>query len=252
MTQEIVRIEDLWVHFEGKVALEAINLTIEQNEFLGIIGPNGSGKTTLLKAILGLVTPAQGKILVMGKAPQKNRQLMGYVPQHNLFDRNFPINVRDVVLMGRFARKGFLRRYSRDDIEKADAALKTVGMLAFKERQVGNLSGGEQQRVFIARALITEPKLLLLDEPTASVDPSAQTEFFILLKQLKEQMAIVLVSHDVAAVSIYVDNIACMNRRLVYHGSKEIEPEILQATYQCPIQLITHAEFPHRVLKEHD
>jgi zinc transport system ATP-binding protein len=126
-----------------------------------------------------------------------------------------------------------------------------MGMLDYKNRQVGKLSGGEQQRVFIARALVSEPRLLLLDEPTASVDPTMQTEFYELLERLKEQMAIVLLSHDISAISIYVDKIACLNRQLFYHGSKEIGPEVLEATYKCPVQMIAHGTVPHRVLREH-
>ncbi len=249
--KELVKIEDLWVHYDGMPILEGINLLIEEGDFLGIIGPNGSGKTTLLKVILGLVIPSHGKVSVLGKAPQKSRGAIGYIPQHNLFDRDFPIRVFDVVLMGRYSSVGLFKRYGRQDKSLAEDALKTVGMLDFKDRQIGHLSGGEQQRVFIARALVTQPKLLLLDEPTASVDPNMQTEFYELLKKLKHQMSIVLVSHDVSAVSIYVDDIACLNHRLFYHGSKEIAPEVLAATYKCPIQMITHGDFPHRVLKEH-
>jgi zinc transport system ATP-binding protein len=153
--------------------------------------------------------------------------------------------------MGRYNRAGLIRRHSEDDKEAAVSALKTVGMLDYKNRQVGKLSGGEQQRVFIARALTTSPKLLLLDEPTASIDPNMQAEFYELLEKLKEDMAIVLVSHDISAVSIYVNEIACLNHRLFYHGSKEVSAEELEKTYQCPIQLIAHGTVPHRVLREH-
>jgi zinc transport system ATP-binding protein len=124
-------------------------------------------------------------------------------------------------------------------------------MLGYKDRQIGSLSGGQQQRVFIARALVTDPRLLLLDEPTASIDPNMQAEFYELIDRLKQRMAVVLVSHDVSAVSIYVDNIACLNRQLFYHGSKEIPADELEKTYHCPIELITHGPVPHRVLKEH-
>lgn len=250
--RELVKTENVWVNYDGVPILEGINLVIVEGDFLGIIGPNGGGKTTLLKVILGLVTPSQGKVTVLGKSPQKSRTKIGYVPQHNLFDRDFPIRVFDVVLMGRYGSTGLFRRYSHEDRKIAEDALKTVGMLNFKGRQIGNLSGGEQQRVFIARALVAQPKLLLLDEPTASVDPNMQTEFYELLEKLKNQMAIVLVSHDVSAVSIYVDKIACLNHQLFYHGSKEISTEILETTYKCPIQMIAHGDFPHRVLKEHN
>ena len=249
--RELVKLEDIWVHYDGVPILEGICLTVAHGDFLGIIGPNGGGKTTLLKVILGLITPSRGRVSVMGKPPQKSRGSIGYVPQHNLFDRDFPISVRDVVLMGRYGRAGLFRRYSRDDERAADSALKTAGMLDYKDRQIGKLSGGEQQRVFIARALAAEPGLLLLDEPTASVDPAMQAELYELLKELKRQMAIVLVSHDISAISIYVDDIACLNRQLFYHGSKEIGPEVLEATYKCPVQMIAHGDIPHRVLKEH-
>jgi len=249
--KEVVSLEDVWVQYNGVPILEGINLAIEQDDFLGIIGPNGGGKTTLLKIILGLISPSRGKVSVLGKPPEKSRSKIGYVPQHNLFDRDFPISVGDVVLMGRYGKSGLFRRYSSEDRRATQDALQTVGMLDYKDRQMGKLSGGELQRIFIARALVAEPKLLLLDEPTASVDPAMQTEFYELLEKLKKQMAIVLVSHDISAVSVYVDKLACLNRQLHYHGSKEITSEILEATYNCPVQMIAHGLVPHRVLKEH-
>jgi zinc transport system ATP-binding protein len=251
MTEEVVKLEDIWVHYDGVPVLEGVSLSIERDDFLGIIGPNGGGKTTLLKVILGLIRPSYGKVLVLGKPPQSGRNNIGYVSQHNLFDRAFPVSVWDVVLMGRFGRTGLLRRYSEEDKQAAERALRTVGMLNYRNQQIGKLSGGEQQRVFVARALVAEPRLLLLDEPTASVDPAMQTEFYELLENLKEKMAIVLVSHDISAISVYVRKIACLNHRLFYHGSKEIGPEILEATYKCPVQMIAHGTVPHRVLREH-
>jgi len=252
MTQEeVVKLKDVWVHYDSVPALEGVSLSVEQGDFLGIIGPNGGGKTTLLKVILGLITLSRGKVSVLGKPPERSRKDIGYVPQHNLFDRDFPICVRDTVLMGRCGRAGLARRYSQEDRRLAQTALQTVGMLDYRNRQIGKLSGGEQQRVFIARALVSEPKLLLLDEPTASVDSTIQTEFYELLARLKQQMAIIMVSHDISAISIYVDKIACLNRQLFYHGSKELSPEVLEATYKCPVQMIAHGTIPHRVLKEH-
>jgi zinc transport system ATP-binding protein len=250
-SEEVVSIKDVWVHYDGIPILEGVSLSVISGDFLGIIGPNGGGKTTLLKVILGLVIPSRGKVDVLGQSPEKNRYHIGYVPQHNYFDRDFPINVRDTVLMGCNGTTGLIRRYSREDKEKAEGAMKTVGMLSHQKSQIGKLSGGEQQRVFIARALVSRPKLLLLDEPTASVDQAMQTDFYELLEKLKQEMTIVMVSHDISAVSIYVDKIACLNRQLFYHGSKEIEPGILQATYKCPVQMIAHGTIPHRVLKEH-
>jgi len=156
-----------------------------------------------------------------------------------------------VTLMGRHGNAGLLRRYRREDRAAARSALGTVGMLDHADRQMGKLSGGEQQRVLIARALASEPRLLLLDEPTASVDATIQTEFYDLLDELKQRMAVVLVSHDISAISVHVDKIACLNRQLFHHGSPEIEAEVLEATYKCPVQMIAHGTIPHRVLKEH-
>jgi zinc transport system ATP-binding protein len=249
--EEVVSIRDIWVHFDGTPILEGVSLSVEKGDFLGIIGPNGGGKTTLLKVILGLVSPSRGVVSVLGQPPEKSRHRIGYVAQYNLFDRDFPINVREAVLMGCNGTRGLVRRYSRQDRERALEALETVGMLPYQNHQIGKLSGGEQQRVFIARALVSRPKLLLLDEPTASVDPAMQTGFYELLERLKKEITIIMVSHDISAVSIYVDKIACLNRELFYHGSKEIEPEVLEATYKCPVQMIAHGTIPHRVLKEH-
>jgi len=250
--EEIVRLKDVWVYYEANVwVLEGVNLSIYREDFLGIIGPNGGGKTSLLKVILGLVKPVRGEVKVLGESPEKNRKFIGYVPQYNVFDREFPVSVLDVVLMGRLGKRGLVRRYNPEDEEIALDALKKVGMFDFKNRQIGKLSGGEQQRVFVARALVSQPKLLLLDEPMSNIDVSMRADFYELLESLRKQVAIVLVSHDLSAISIYVDKIACLNRRLFYHGSKEITAEELEEVYQCPIQLIAHGVFPHRVLKEH-
>ncbi len=247
----IVELKDISVNYGEVTALENINLSIFQHDFLGIIGPNGGGKSTLLKVLLGLVKPNSGSVSIFGKPPEQARSQIGYVSQRYSFDRDFPASVWDVVMMGRYGRAGLFRRYSDDDRAAAEKALVRVGMQDYRNKQIGRLSGGQQQRVFVARALVSEPKLLLLDEPTASIDPTMQTEFYELLEKLKKILTIILVSHDIGAVSVYVDNIACLNRQLYYHGSKEITPEILEATYKCPVQLIAHGTVPHRVLKEH-
>jgi zinc transport system ATP-binding protein len=251
MNNEVIRLENVVVQFGNNRVLDNINLCIEQNDFLGIIGPNGGGKTTLLKVILGLITPVQGKALVMGNSPFRNRGHIGYIPQYNLFDREFPVNVWEVVLMGRYCNRGLVHRYTQDDKVAVEKALENVSMLHHSKKQIGKLSGGEQQRIFIARALVSSPQILLLDEPTASVDTASQTEFYDLLQTLKRKMTIIMVSHDIGVTSIYVDKIACLNRQLYYHGSTEISPEILEATYKCPVQMIAHGPIPHRVLEKH-
>jgi zinc transport system ATP-binding protein len=248
---EIARLQNIWVSYGDVPALEDVTLSIFEHDFLGIIGPNGGGKSTLLKVLLGLVKPDSGSVTVFGKAPEQARSRIGYVSQRPFFDQDFPVSVREVALMGRYARAGLLRRYSGRDKEAVENALARVGMQDFSNKQIGQLSGGQQQRVFVARALAASPEMLLLDEPTASIDPTMQTEFYELLADLKQDMTIVMVSHDIGAISVYVDKIACLNLQLYYHGSKEITPEVLEATYKCPVQLIAHGTVPHRVLKEH-
>jgi len=248
---EIVKLKNICVNYGEVIALDNVNLSIFQHDFLGIIGPNGGGKSTLLKVLLRLVQPDSGSVSIFGKPPEQARSRIGYVSQRLAFDRDFPASVWDIVMMGRYVRAGLFRRYSNDDEKAAERALTKVGMRDYRNKQIGKLSGGQQQRVFIARALVSEPELLLLDEPTASIDSTMQTELYELLQELKVSLTIVMVSHDIGAVSVYVDKIACLNRQLYYHGSKEITAEILEATYKCPVQLIAHGTVPHRVLKEH-
>jgi len=248
---EIVRLQDIRVSYGDIPALEDVTLSIFQHDFLGIIGPNGGGKSTLLKVFLGLVKPDSGSVSIFRKPPAQVRSRIGYVSQRPAFDRDFPASVWDVVLMGRYGKTGLFRRYNSEDKAAAENALARVGMLEHGGKQIGRLSGGQQQRVFVARALVSEPELLLLDEPIASIDSPMQNEFYEMLEELKKSLTIVMVSHDIGAISVYVDKIACLNRQLYYHGSKEITPEILEATYKCPVQLIAHGTVPHRVLKEH-
>ncbi|ADI74914.1 ABC transporter related protein [Methanohalobium evestigatum Z-7303] len=246
-----VELSNVWVHYGNIPVLEDINLTIEQpRDLLAIIGPNGGGKTTLLKVILGLIKPSNGKVKLFGESPAKNRKYVGYVPQHSSFDYDFPISVWDVVLMGRMGHTGILKRYSSEDKFKANKALKTVNMEDYANHQIGKLSGGQRQRVFIARALAAEPEVLLLDEPSAGLDTHMQGELYELLSKLKKDMAIIMVTHDLTAVSLHVDKVACLNRKLFYHGSKEISHEDLEAAYHCPVEMIAHG-VPHRVLKDH-
>jgi zinc transport system ATP-binding protein len=249
----IVSIRDLWVCRGEHAVLESISLELFAGDFLGLIGPNGGGKSTLLKVMLGLIKPDKGEISVFGHSPVAARSRMGYMPQKTVFDRSFPVKVLDVVLMGRFSRRGLMRRYNDEDRRAALRALQAVGMQDREEREIGALSGGEQQRVFVARSLVSDPKLLLLDEPTAGVDSAQQTDFYDLLCHLNRDLgiAIVLVSHDVTAISTYVSKIACLNQRLYYHDSRELTSEDIMKAYGCPVEMIAHGT-PHRVLREHD
>jgi zinc transport system ATP-binding protein len=253
VADRIVSISDLWVYRAEHAVLENINLELYAADFLGLIGPNGGGKSTLLKVMLGLIKPDRGSITLFGLQPAAARSCVGYMPQKTVFDQSFPVNVLDVVLMGRYSRTGLMRRYNRVDRQAALKALEAVGMEDRALREIGALSGGEQQRVFVARSLVSDPKLLLLDEPTAGVDSAQQTDFYDLLCHLNRdlQIAIVLVSHDVTAISKYVNKIACLNQRLYYHDSKELSNEDIEKAYGCPVEMIAHGT-PHRVLREHD
>jgi zinc transport system ATP-binding protein len=237
---EIISIRELWAGYERETILEDINLTVGELDFVGIIGPNGGGKTTLLKVLLGLIVPTRGEVRILGKTPQKGREYVGYVPQLMEHDRAFPIRVRDVVRMGRLGRKKLFQGYSRQDEEKVMESLDRVGMLSYGGRAIGELSGGQRQRVYIARALAVEPQVLILDEPTASVDPQIRNSIFSLLQELNESITILMISHDVGAMSSYVKSIGCLNRRLYYHGEKLLTPAMLEQVYHCPIDPIAH------------
>lgn len=237
----IVELENVYFAYTNVPVLEDINITIKQNDFLSIIGPNGGGKTTILRIILGLLEPDKGKVYVFGTPPKKARKQIGYLPQHITFDFDFPISVSEVVLMGRLGKRGIGRKYTETDISVCMAALEKVGMQQYRNNEIGKLSQGQRQRVFIARALSTEPKLLLLDEPVSSVDTQWQQAFYELLHDLNKEMTIVLVTHDISVVSTYIDKIACLNKRLYYHGSKKEGMHKISEMYECPVQLITHA-----------
>ena len=249
-TTRVLRLEDVWAGYNGRPVLEGINLSVKEQDFIGIIGPNGGGKTTLLKAMLGLIRPTRGRVCVLGQSAAQGRRFIGYVPQQTDFDRAFPVNVWDVALMGRLGRRGLLRHYTPEDRRAVAHALQQVEMLDLKDRPVGELSTGQRQRVYIARALATEPKILFLDEPTASVDAHITTSIYELLQKLNEHITILLVSHDMGVISSYVKTVGCLNRRLFYHESREITPDMLEEAYHCPIDLIAHG-VPHRVFAHH-
>ncbi|PIE35348.1 ABC transporter [candidate division KSB3 bacterium] len=251
MKKNIVCIEHAWFSYGTEPVLKDINLSLSPLEFLTVIGPNGGGKTTLLKLLLGLLEPTQGNVQVLGMPPKKSRRHIGYVPQNSTIDSRFPVTVRDVVLMGRLGRIPLGRRYRGEDREMADHALQQVNMFEFRDRQIGKLSGGQQQRTFIARALVTQPQLLLLDEPTASVDSQIKRDIYDLLHELNTRITIMMISHDIGVVSSHAKTIACLNCQLFYHNDKDISPDMLAETYQCPVDLIAHG-VPHRVLAPHD
>lgn len=240
-----IEITNLSFSYDALNVLDDVNLVVEENDFLGIIGPNGGGKSTLIKLITGLLKPEKGTIRLYGEPPSAARNVIGYVPQHFNFEANYPISVFDVVKMGRIGKD---KNGAKKEI--VEESLKKVYMLDYKDRLIGELSGGQKQRVLIARALAVKPKILLLDEPTASIDSQFGKSFYELLTELNKSLTIILVSHDIGVVSRYVKKIGCLNKQLVFHDSKEITPDMLEKAYQCPVDLIAHG-VPHRVLDEH-
>ncbi len=245
-----IEVTNLSFKYETVNVLEDINFAVNEKDFVGIIGPNGGGKTTFIKVIMGLLRPQKGTVKIFGKPISESKHLIGYVPQTINFDPNYPISVEEVVLLGRLATESNPKN-RRESIKVVNDCLEKVDMLNFKKDLIGNLSGGQKQRVLIARALAVDPKILILDEPTASIDSKAGKNFYDLLDELNNEITIIMISHDIGVVSQYVKKIACLNKTMVFHDSKEISREMLEATYHCPVDLIAHG-LPHRVLDEHE
>ncbi|MDY6971660.1 MAG: ABC transporter ATP-binding protein [Thermodesulfobacteriota bacterium] len=250
MGTHAIEVKDVRFSYYKTLILEDVSFTLEHGDFLGIIGPNGGGKTTLLKLLLGMLKPDRGVIKILGEPPHDARHRVGYVPQNIDFNISFPISVMEIALMGRLHRSRIGRWYSRKDRLKAEGVLKRVGMWDYGHMPIGKLSGGQRQRVFIARALATDPEILFLDEPTASVDPEFEINLYDFLRELNKKVTIVVITHDIGAISRDVKSMACVNRRLVFHGEGKITDEMVNMAYQCPVDLIAHG-MPHRVLPLH-
>lgn len=241
MSAKAVHIENLSVYYGRTPAVTNVSLDVEQGEYLGLLGPNGGGKSTLLKTILGLVPATSGTVEVFGDRPLKSAAHIGYVPQFASMDRKFPITVQEVVLTGRMKRgiSPFFR-YSREDKETAERLLEQVGLKELRGRRISELSGGQFQKMLIARALAVNPALLLLDEPTASVDAASRDQIYAILEELSHSMAIILVTHDLLAISSKVHRLACLNGSLVYHGEPKLSQQIVSSLYGCQVDLLAH------------
>jgi zinc transport system ATP-binding protein len=240
-----LRLEGVSLRRNGRTVLEDVNLSLEPGETLALLGPNGSGKTTLLRVILGLVPPDTGRVRIFDEPPARARGHVGYVPQHARFDPDFPIRVLDVVLMGRLHARGLLRRFGPEDRRIAREALALVEMTDCADRAIGALSGGQLQRVLIARALAVKPRLLLLDEPMSSLDERIGVSLWDLLGELAREMTVVLVSHDIGAVSQHVRSVACLNRRLFMHPSRALTADLIESAYGPSVSAIAHDHGAH-------
>ena len=229
-----LEVHDLTVAYQRKPVLWGIDLVVPKGKLVGIVGPNGAGKSTLIKAALGLVPTSSGWVKIFGKPAKKNLEAVGYVPQRESVDWDFPVTVMDVVLMGRYGRLGLIKRPSAKDREIARECLEKVKMLPFANRQIANLSGGQQQRVFLARALAQESDLYFMDEPFAGVDAATEAAIIALLHELKERgKTLMVVHHDLPTARNYFDMLLLLNMRVVAFGPTEevFTYELLQETY---------------------
>lgn len=238
--EAVIEVEGATASFGGPPVIEDVDFRVEAGEFVGIVGPNGGGKTTLLRVILGLMPVSRGRVRLFGEPPTRGRRRVGYVPQYPRFSRDFPVSVRQLVLTGRLgASRGWLR-WRREDHAIAERALDEAEIGGLAERPIGALSGGELQRALIARALATDPGILLLDEPTANIDPRVEHDFFELLRALNQRITIIVVTHDIGFVSQYVGRVACLNRTLVHHGTEALTPAVVEQLYGHPVRLVDH------------
>jgi zinc transport system ATP-binding protein len=247
----IVEIQHVSVKFQnGIIALDDIDLEIKSKDLIALIGPNGAGKSTLLKVILGLIKPSGGKVKLFGcEDLSKNLKYVGYVPQSaQARDPNLPFNVSETVLLGRTSSAGLLHRLHAEDKQKVEETLKRFGLYELKDRKIGQLSGGQSQRVFLAKAMVSDPKLLLLDEPTSGVDTSSKREFYDMLERLNKEtgVTVVLSSHDVGVITKIATRVVCINRSQFYCGAADVFPAEVEIpkVYEHPVELVHHHDHP--------
>jgi manganese/zinc/iron transport system ATP- binding protein len=239
-----IEVHDLTVSYDKKPVLWNIDVAIPEGQIVGIIGPNGAGKSTLIKAIMGLIPAESGWVKIYGEPLERQRRLVGYVPQRESVDWDFPVTVRDVVLMGTYGRLGLFRRPGRNEHQLCDKCLEQVGMSAFANRQIANLSGGQRQRVFLARALAQDSRIYLMDEPFVGVDAATESAIIDLLRALKEQhRTLLVVHHDLQTAPDYFDSILMLNMRLVAFGptSEVFTTSLLQKTYGGRLTILSEA-----------
>ena len=252
MSNPIIQISDLYAAYEEKTVLSHVNLTVYERDFLGIIGPNGGGKTTLIKSILGLHQPQKGKIHFFKNGKEVPEINMGYLPQYNNIDKKFPISVYEVILSGLSKQKSIFQRYSNEQHELVRQMIIQMGLEGMDKRAIGELSGGQLQRALLGRALVSNPEVIILDEPNTYIDKRFEAKLYSLLEEINKERAIILVSHDIGTILKNVKTIACVNETVHYHPHTEVPTEWLEEHFGCPIEMLGHGTFPHRVLKCHD
>jgi zinc transport system ATP-binding protein len=247
----IIRLDHVWFSYGNDHVLKDVSLTIQSGDFVGVIGPNGGGKTTLLRLMLGVLEPARGSVELLGGAPRKTRMQVGYVPQETSSNILFPISVFDVVLMGKMGKRGLFHSFTKEDREQAGETLSELNIYPLKNKNIGDLSGGQRQKVLLARALVGKPRILFLDEPTASIDTQGQDEIYEHMRVLNDGgTTVLLVTHNVGAVSSYIKSIACVSREVFFHPDGVLDEATITKAYGCPVDIVAHG-LPHRVYHEH-
>ena len=250
-SQPIIELENVAAGYNKEKVLNDVNLTVYEKDFLGIIGPNGGGKTTLIKVILGLLPPMEGGIRFYKDGKETREITMGYLPQYNMIDKKFPINVYDVVLSGLNKQKSLFHAFTNEQKEKVSEIICRMGLRGMEKHAIGQLSGGQLQRALLARALVSEPNVIILDEPNTYIDRRFEAKLYSLLEEINKERAIILVSHDIGTVLQNVKSIACVNGTLDYHPDTGITAEWLESNFGCPIELLGHGDLPHRILGKH-
>ncbi len=248
----MIQIESLSAAYENRTVLRDVNLSIYEKDFLGIIGPNGGGKTTLIKTILGLIKPVMGNIQFYRNDQPAESITMGYLPQYNSIDRKFPISVEEVILSGLSGKKALIGKFSREHHAKVHTVVKRMGLQGLEKRAIGQLSGGQLQRALLGRAIVSDPQLVILDEPSTYIDKQFEARLYELLNEINQECAIILVSHDIGTVLQNVKSIACVNETVDYHPDTGITTEWLERNFHCPIEIVGHGTLPHRVLGKHE
>lgn len=248
----IIQINNLCAGYEGKTVLSHVNLTVYERDFLGVIGPNGGGKTTLIKCILGLHQASHGRIRFYKEGQEVPEINMGYLPQYNNIDKKFPISVYEVVLSGLSKQKTLLSRYNAKHHEQTRRIISRMGLEGLEHRAIGELSGGQLQRALLGRALVSNPEVVILDEPNTYIDKRFEAKLYSLLEEINRERAIILVSHDIGTILKNVKTIACVNETVHYHPHNEVPSDWLEEHFGCPIEMLGHGTFPHRVLKCHE
>lgn len=249
--QPLIQLTQIAAGYDRKIVLEQVNLTVYEKDFLGIIGPNGGGKTTLIKVILGLLQPAEGKIQFFRQGTEVPEISIGYLPQYNSIDKKFPISVYDVVLSGLNRKKSLFRSFTKAHHRKTEEVIARMGLEGLEDRAIGALSGGQMQRALLGRAVVSDPQVIILDEPNTYIDKRFEAKLYSLLEEINKERAIILVSHDIGTVLQNVKSIACVNGTLDYHPDTEVSAEWLEEHFGCPIELLGHGHLPHRILKCH-